>query len=280
MGLRVVLVSGPRRSGKSAVIRAMLDLLWHPKPHYVRLVRCQGNPRAVRETVMSPCDPTLASARRLAYDDDRVMEVIRAAYEQIHRFDRYGSMVIEADADPAVRSAYPFEHRVFVMPIPGHVHEVFRTPQDSAAAMHSVLNDTTAFATEIFGLVKSGGFLDDVETRANGRNRDGDEKADLSATQWRRFVYTPLGEELITRILLQPPYHGLAESDVIIVNQGLGSRNESTRACLLRLDKLIAKVNRICASQVRRFSCDLYAPPDETTRQLLEALAPMCRGGR
>ncbi|MCG3131867.1 MAG: hypothetical protein FLDDKLPJ_02677 [Phycisphaerae bacterium] len=272
MGLRVVLVAGPRKSGKGAIIRAMIDLLWQHRPHYMRLARTNGDKKPPSKLgLQTPEDWGLASARWLMYDDDLIFERLPAALTQIHASDRYGSVVVEADSDPIVRNAYAFDHRVFVMPMPSDLDQIFRTPEQAAAAMHAVLKDTTAFASEVFGLIDQGRLLSDGECH---------EKPDLSATQWRGFLYSPLGEELITRILLQPPYHGLAESDVVIINTGVGARSCSTAKCISKLDCLLRKISALTQREVRRFACDLYAEPTSASRELLEVLAPMCQGGR
>ncbi|MCC7292665.1 MAG: hypothetical protein IT449_11460 [Phycisphaerales bacterium] len=272
MGLRVMLVSGPRKSGKGSVIRAMIDLLWQHKPHYVRLARCNGDKKPPAEKCsQSPEEHGLASARWVYYDDDRIFPLIQTTLETIHKQDRYGSVVIEADADPIVRCAYQYDDRVFVMPLPSDVFQLFRPAKDAASAMQAVLKDTTAFASEVFGLIDRGMFAGDGECV---------EREEFTPSQWRNFLYTPLGEEIITRILLQPPFHGLAESDVIIINTGVGKETSATGLCLKKLDCLLDRVSRLTERHVRRFACDLYSPPDDATRQLLEVLAPMCRGGR
>ncbi|RJP33464.1 MAG: hypothetical protein C4547_12240 [Phycisphaerales bacterium] len=271
MGLAVTFVSGPRRSGKSAVIRAMIDRLWKHPPHYVRLVRIGSDKRPPKLPVKLPPDLGVASARWLRYDDDRIYHVLPEALTTIHRSDRYGSVVIESDADPAVRHAYPYDHRVFVMPIPSTVSEVFRTAEEAAAALQEVLKDTTTFASEMFGLWDAG---------AGGDGKDGNERVDLTATQWRGFLYSPLGEELATRIQLQPPYHGLVEADVVVVNTAVGSIPAEGNPCLERASSLLGHMRKLTSRGGEIFVCDLYNENDAVARRLLKALRPMCRGGK
>ncbi len=271
MGLGVTFVSGPRRSGKSAVIRAMIDRLWKHAPHYIRLVRIGSDKRPPKQTVKEPADQGVASARWLLYDDDRIYEVLPEALTAIHRRDRYGSVVIEADADPTVRHAYPYDHRVFVMPVPASVSEIFRTPHQAAAALREVLKDTTTFASEMFGLL-------DESLGGDGAGRE--DRVDLTATQWRGFLYSPLGEELTTRVQLQPPYHGLVESDLVIVNTALGSAVVDGNPCLQKAALLLSHMRKLSGRGSDLYICNLYGEEDPVSRKLLKALKPMCRGGR
>lgn len=287
MGLRVTFVSGPRRSGKSAVIRAMIDRLWKHKPHYIRLVRIGSDKTPPKLPVKLPADLGVASARWLRYDDDRIFEVLPEALTAIHKEDRYGSVVVEADADPTVRHAYPYDHRIFVMPVPADVHEVFRTPQEAAAALQEVLKDTTTFASEMFGLLDeglaaepagAGGGTAPPSIAGAGPGRD--ERFDLTATQWRGFLYSPLGEELATRVQLQPPYHGLVESDVVIVNTALGKSLAAGNPAIEKAATLLGHMGKLTGRHGELYTCNLYAEDDAVSRQLLKALRPMCRGGR
>ncbi len=65
MGLCVIFVSGPRRSGKSAVVRTMIDRLWARKPHYIRLVNEGGDKGRPEEPAPTPSESPIASARWL-----------------------------------------------------------------------------------------------------------------------------------------------------------------------------------------------------------------------
>jgi len=271
MGLGVIFVSGPRRSGKSAVIRAMIDRLFRRDPHYIRLVRIGSDKRPPKQPVKIPPDLGVASAHWLQYDDDRIYEVLPEALTRIHRDDRFGAVVIEADADPAVRHAYPYDHRVFVMPVPTNVHDVFRTPQEAAGALQEVLKDTTTFASEMFGLLDEG-------LGADGPARE--ERYDLTATQWRGFLYSPLGEELTTRVQLQPPYHGLVESDLVVVNTALGDPQIEGNPCLDKASALLSYMGKLTGRRTEIHVCDLYCEDDPAGRKLLKALRPMCRGGK
>ncbi len=271
MGLSVTFISGPRRSGKSALIQAMIHGLYKNEPHYIRLVKSGSDKHAAKP----PAKPTekcgVASARWMEYDDDQIFAILPEALSAIHKRDRYGSVVVEADADPTLRCAYPYDHRVFVMPLPASVRDVFRDTSHAARELQRVLDDTAAFASEIFGLF--------------GRDRDdacdpSEERCDVTATQMRGFLYSPLGDELATRIQLQQPYHGLVESDVIVVNETVGQRSPDTEECMRRVARLLARLQGAGQRRSEMFICPITDKSADLDRQLLKALKPMCEGGK
>jgi hypothetical protein len=268
MGLSVTFVSGLRRSGKSAVIRTMIDLLWRPKPHYIRLVKSGGDKLPPKPLAKPPRDCGVASARWLEYDDEHVFEILPGALAAIHRQDHNGAVVIEADADPTLRCAFPYDYRVFVMPVPSRVSEVFRDPSHAAEELQRVLDDTAAFASEIFGLFAHDGQEDSDPS---------EERTALTDTQARGFLYSPLGDELATRIQLQPPYHGLVESDVIVVNTAVGKRGAGTDGCLIRVERLLHRIRGASGQRSEMFHCDPRNYNGRDCKRLLKALKPMCR---
>ena len=233
MGLGVTFVSGPRCSGKSTLIRRMIDRLYSDQPHYLRLVAAGSDKRPPKPTGKPIAECGVASARWVDYDAEHVFEVLPDALTAIHRRDRFGSVIIEADADPNLRHAYPYDYRVFIMPTPGAVTEVFRDPARAAEELKRVLDDTAAFASEIYGLFSTNGH-DEVDPS--------EERADLTDSQMRGFLYSPMGDELATRIQLRQPYHGLVESDVIVVNPGVGASGPETADCVRRIEKLLKRI--------------------------------------
>ncbi len=271
MGLGVTFVSGLRRSGKSALISLMVRELWSTQPHYIRMVRTGGDKLQPKSVARPAEDCGVASARWLEYDSERVFEILPEALTAIHRRDRYGSVVIEADADPNLRYAYPYDHRVLVMPMPESIGDIFREPGQAAHELRRVLDDTAAFASEIFGLFAHNGDEDREPSEA---------RPDFSATQMRGFLYSPLGDELATRIQLQPEYHGLVETDVIIVNPSVGAATVETPVCLRRIERLLERVHGVTGRRGELFVCDPANPTGRVEKKLLKALEPMCVGGK
>ncbi len=249
----------------------MIDRLCNVEPHYIRLVSDIGDKEPPKCTAKPPDNCGLASARWLEYDAEHVFDVLPAALAVIHRRDSRAIVVIEADADPALRCAYPYDHRVFVMPVPSRIDEVFRKPSHAADELHRVLDDTVAFASEIFGMFSQEG-QEDADPP--------EERVDLTDTQMRGFLYSPLGDELATRIQLQPPYHGLVESDVIIVNTGVGKDGQKTAECLRRIEQLLVRLRHESSDRAVLFHCDPRNHPSRNCGKLLDALRPMCTSVR
>jgi hypothetical protein len=248
----------------------MIDRLWKIEPHYLRLVKAGSDKRPPKPSSKKPPRCGVASARWIEYDEEHIFEILPEALTAIHRRDRYGSVVIEADADKALRHAYPYDHRVFLMPLPSTVAALFRDPTRAADEIKRVLDDTAAFASEIFGLF-SHPYPDEVEPS--------EERVDMTDSQMRGFLYSPLGDELATRIQLQQPYHGLVESDVIVVNTSVGEKGPETADCLRRIERLLERVRGVSGRRSELFLCDLRDLNGKVSKKLLKTLKPMCRGG-
>jgi hypothetical protein len=263
MRLSVVFVSGPRLSGKSVVIRAMIDRLWRQPPHFIRLVEVGGDKSTPRMPEKPPPRSGVATARALEYEPDRIFEILHETLAKIHHDDHDATVVIEADSDPILRCAYPYDHRLFVMRPPTRIYQVFRSAQEAAEEMQRVLEDTAEFASQVYGLF-------DADVLLDGEGRE--ERMDMSGTQMRRFLATPLGDEIATRMAFQPPFHGLAESDFILVNTGLKPDKPTSEACLKMINRLLERLNKVSDRQGRMYRCDPIDPKDRMTRQLFKDL--------
>lgn len=271
MGLCVTFVSGLRCSGKSALIQAMIDRLWKTEPHYIRLVKTGSGKHPPKTSSKRAPQCGVATASWLEYDPEHIFEILPEALTAIHKRDRYGSVVIEADADPTLRHAYPYDHRVFVMPKPGSKKEVFRDAARAAEEFQRALDDTVAFASEIFGL-----FADQRQDEAD----PSEDRPDLTDSQMRGFLYSPLGDELATRIQLQRPYHGLVESDVVVVNPSVGATGPETAECLRRIQRLLERIRGVSERHSELFLCDPRKQDGKVCKKLFKALRPMCQGGK
>jgi hypothetical protein len=271
MGLSVFFVSGPRRAGKSSIIRAMIDRgLWRVEPHYLRLVERGGDKTPPKMPAKTPDGCGVATARTIEYDEDRVFEVLPEALQSIHRLDRYGAVVIEADADPVLRCAYPYDHRLFVMPVPERVDTVFRSPEHAALELRRVLDDTNDFASSIFGVLRDHDF-----------DHDGPRivRPEMTASQLSNLLHSPLGEELATRMALQPTYHGMLESDVVLVNRIQGNGHPDAD-CIRKIERLMERLGRCAKRQGSLHLCDPFQLDDPAVKKLFKSLRPMCVGGK
>jgi hypothetical protein len=270
MGLSVTLVSGPRSCGKSVIIQGMINHLWKREPHYIRLALAGSDKLRPKAASRRPPECGVKTARWLEYSPERIFEVLPEALTAIHKKDRYGTVVLEADADPIVRHAYPYDHRIFVMPLPESTQIVFRDSHRAAKELQRVLDDTVAFASEMFGLITKG-TCGDAEPH--------EPRPDLSDSQMRGFLYSPLGDELATRIQLQPAYHGLVESDIVVVNDWLGTRSPETDICLQRVERLLERVRGLSGRSTEFLLCKPRDDDGQICKKLLKALEAIYQPG-
>lgn len=212
----------------------------------------------------------MASAHWLCYECERVFEALPEMLASIYRRDRQGRVVIEADADPALRLAYPYDHQVFVMPAPASLESVFRSSNQAARALQDALDDTAEFALEVFGVSQDDGSLDD-DTR--------EERELLTRSQIRRFLDSPLGDQLATRLQLQPQYHGLVECDLVVINTTAGGPPQAWDTqieCRRRLESLLARVGAPAAMRGTVFLCDPADQDDPERQDLIRSLRTVC----
>ena len=280
MPLTVIFVSGPRRCGKSTLIHLMVSSQKNVRPHYLRLVDERGTDPPHLTVSSEAADGLFLSVRRLDYETEHIFEVLPEALVAIRKKERYGLVVIEADADPALRHAYPYDHRLFVMPAPDDVHQVFRTPEQAASALQEVMNDTACFAREIFGLFDDALLDDDDSTsfqKVRQADRIAEEHLEVTAAQMKGFVTSPIGAEIASRIQLQPEYHGLVESDVVAVNMAVGSRSGVADQVINRLNILLDRIHQKGNRKNILFNCDFTDPKDCLQPKLLKKLADMIK---
>ncbi len=259
MPLRAVFVSGPPHGGKTTLVRLLArDVLRRP-PHYVRLYGTASGEGPDLRVADDEADEAMASVQRATYSADRVFEILPALFEKVARRRRSTTVIVEADTDPCLRHAHPYDHRLFILPEPGEVHGVFRRPEEASRALMEVMEDTSAFAAEIFGLFDGASWDDDEGVRHEKRIRTPagiEERIEVSEQHVRRFVLSPLGAEIASRIQLRPEYHGMIESDVVVVNTAIGSRTPAGEECFRRIATLIRRVRDDARPEDILFRCE------------------------
>ncbi len=278
MPMTTIFVCGPGGAGKSMLARLLArDVLRRP-PHYVRLcpIDLDGLPSRGEPDVTTA--EGVASAQCVGYTPERVFEVLPDVLTKIRRQQKIVTAIIEADSDPCLRHAHPYDHRIFAMTAPDDLHRVFRRPAEASAAMKQVMEDTAAFASEIFGLFDDASMDDDegVRHRRGVRTPHGiEEQIEVSEHHVRRFALSPLGAEIASRIQLQPEYHAMIESDVVVLNGAAGPRSPTLEACARRIETLLGRIREHGCRESTLFCCDPSDASDARRRDLLERLRTM-----
>ena len=281
MSLRTLLINGPSGGGKSTVARLILQEVLNQPVHLVRLRPARdGHTNAVEQAECLEDDPGWASRHCVTYTAERVFETLPEAVRAARQCNPNGLAIIEADGDPAIRHAYPYDYRLFVMPPPAQIHEVFRVPKDAAVALQEVMQDTAAFASEIFGLFDAKALDDSVGVRHSKVTIPGlrpgmprrFERLDIAETQLRHFLGSPIGAEIAARIQLQPEYHALVEADMVLINTGLGGCKEATRECIHRAEKLLSRIRHDARRHSVLYWGDLASPDDPARGKLIRRL--------
>jgi len=254
MSLETLLINGSAGCGKSTVARLIADQVLDGNAHWLRLKQApDAYDNAVvplQDKVDEPLRTQWSSMHEVTYTVDRVFEMVPDGLRAVHKIERHGFTIIEADDDPSVRHAYPYDYRIFVMSPPTDVHEVFREPEAAALALQQVMQDTATFASEIFGLFDDDDLDDSLGVQHHQEDmlasREGAlaslESLEITEEQIRHFLSSPIGAEIASRIQLQPGFHALVEADIALINTGIGSGGEPLEECIRRLQKLLSRL--------------------------------------
>lgn len=275
MPLTVILVTGPRNGGKTALVDLIgRDVLDHA-PHHIRLVPAEPTDDATGPpTSLAP--PThVAASIQARFTPQSIMDVLTDALRDVRRTERYATVLVEGDDAPCLRHAFPYDRRVFVMPAPTEFHAVFRRPREAAAALRKVMQDTEGFAAEMFGLLfdETGAQSPDAYAPEERRRRSA--KA-MESDEVRRFLSTPLGAEIASRIQLQPGYQGLVESDIVAINTAPEAMTEAMRECVQCIERLMARAHQNGVHRRFLYCCDPHNGDDPVRAKLLRRLAEVC----
>jgi len=284
MPLKTLLINGPATSGKTTLARLVAEQVFQRPIHLLRLHAAKdGYSNTVQpfdpQDVDAPSSPWL-SAHRVCYTADRVFETIPEALQVVRELDRRAFVVVEADADPSIRHAWPYDYRIFAMAAPETtIFEVFREPHDAAEALRQVMQDTAAFASEIFGLFDEPSLEDSKGVRherteridPTGR-RQRIEQVLIGAAHVRHFFRTPLGAEIASRIQLQPAYHALVEADVVVISAARRGSKQVVGECVRRIEKLLTRIRHDARRRSVLYWGNLTDCNDPVRRKLLRRL--------
>lgn len=278
---RVIFVSGPPGAGKTHLVSVMAKEAMARPPHHVRLVSSRPESGYRLRLVRFPGETSFASSRRVAYEPDCCFEVIAEVVRSAPVTSNPNVMIVEGDADPCLRFAYPYDRRIFVMPAPSDIYEVFRTPQQAALALQKVMEDTATFAAEIYGLfdddqLEAGaGLIQPEESPSWSWGKTAHHGVEVDETQLRNFLDSPIGAEIASRIQLQPAYHGLVESDVILLNTAVGATSDVIDKVNRRLELLLSRIRGQVQNDGQLFCCDPCEQQDPRRMKLVEKLILM-----
>ncbi len=281
MPLETLFISGPAGGGKTTVARLIAEQVLKRKIHYLRMrAAADGHSNAVIPADDGPgtlAGNGWASMHTVSYTPDRVFEILPDGLRTVRRIERRGFTLVEADTDPALRHAYPYDYRIFVMPPPADIYTVWRTPDDAAAMLRTVMQDTASFASEIFGLFDMAGLDDGVGVHHQqpdylSRRVELVERLDITEAQIKQFLNSPIGAEITTRIQLQPDYHAVVESDVVIINTGCHEENDTLKECVHRLEKLLARIRHDARRHSLLYWGDITNDEDPTQGKLIKRL--------
>jgi hypothetical protein len=283
MPVKTLFIHGPSASGKAVLARLVAE---HVLERPVHLLRLEAASDGYTNT-LEPFDPRDASARavpwssahRVAYTAERVFETIPDALRAVRELDRRAFVLIEADDAPALRHAWPYDYRIFVMPAPESVFEVFRDQQAATEALREVMHDTAAFASEIFGLFDAHNLEDAQDVRQERREstdptgrRQRIDEVQVGGSHVHHFLRTPLGAEVASRIQLQPAYHGLVEADVVVISAPRRHSKPVVVECTQRIEKLLKRIRHDARRRSVLYWGDLNDCGDPIRRKLFRRL--------
>lgn len=267
-------ISGPARSGKTTFARALAARFPEDKPHYVRFDHAGREPPPSLRFA-DPLDEMGASIRRTA-TPQLVFEEVSEAVKDVAGGHPMATIIMETDAQPCFRHAYPYDVKLFIMAPPPALDVVFRSPVEAAQAVERAMDDTSEFAAELFGL--------DRESLGSGilpalGPKDRRTKATPTQTA-EEFIDSEVGTEIAARMQLQPDYHAIIDSDVVLLNEGIDHDPEAAVECSGRLDALLETLRRKLKRQSWFAACNPLDPRDPLTIRALTRIEALLKAAR
>lgn len=277
MALTVILVCGPGQAGKSLLVRMLARRTGRGQCWHLRLLPHEAAPDVGFDHAATGL---FAGAHCVRYSADGVFEMLPEVVRNISRQQADATVLIEADANPALRYAFPYDYRLFVLAAPRNHHEVFRTPAQAAAAMKQMMEDTASFAAEMFGLFDHQAMAGDpqiTELRCPAWHPQA--VVEIDPQQLQDFLSSPLGAEIASQVQLQPAYHGLMDSDVVVVNLGARPPADATQECCTRIEELLARLHAH-ENRPQLYCCDPTDSQDPCSAELVRHLTRLTREDR
>jgi len=207
----------------------------------------------------------LDSSTTTTIDPELVFEKLPAEIQRLHKPKTSTTVFIETDAEPHFRHAYSYDARVFIMPCPTGLSDVFRSRKQAEEAVRRAMHDTRDFAEEIFGLTR--------EARCDPP-RDSIKRFDPPPVSERdrdvlAFIDAALGSRLAVQFMLQPCYHVLIDSDVVLLNLGVGPDGDAAEICAHRLQAIFEQLRREGSRPAWFAACEPADADDALSMQAL-----------
>lgn len=263
--MKVSLINGPAGSGKSIVLSTLIEKMGKNEPHYLRVTRAGSRNRPPYRLIPNNGGSGWASARWLNYTNERIFEMLPETIGKTS--DENAHLFIESDADPLLRTAYPYDHRIFIMPPPTSQHQIMRSQAQVALAIREMLDDSAVFTSEMFGVSEA-----DMESK----DENHDQREDLSESGVRSFLTTPLGHEVMARVSFQQDYQWILESQAVLVNTGIAQLTGVAEAVLHRMMQLINHLPGESSEKPKVFCCDPCELDDPATQSFFKYIYDLC----
>jgi len=267
-------ISGPPASGKTTLARILAARAGASRPYYLRLdVHTERPAQPLRLSVSLD---EMADCARRTVRSDLVFEEVSEAIREIAPPDERPTIIVETGAEPCFRHAYPYDVKVFILAVPDDLETVFRSPMETAVAIDRAMEDTAEFAAELFGLDRD--FHDSGALPAIDATRDGRATAEIAQSA-EEFLQSDVGTEIASRMQLQPAYHAIIDSDVILLNLAAGKDRELTMRCAQQIVSLLGPLQRRLGRRYWFAACNLEAA-DPFARRGLETIEALLLGAR
>jgi len=282
MSLCVAHICGPKGSGKTTLARYVAEILGVRDVYHVELIRADA--AVTRDPLrLFPSGDSALLTRRFPYSPDRVFEQVPAVLQSIRRERRWATVLLETDSDPCHRQGPESDLRLFVASAPDMESDVFRSDEDAARVLNEVMNDSAAFAAEIYGLPdcpdldnldEDDSFIIPPADLKPGSDRD---RNPMTRSQYGRLLSSDIGLEIAARVQFQPDYQLLLESDVVLINTGRGGTGDVVDTVARRVEELQLCVRRPPGRETMLAVCDLMNPTDPMQRAGLKRVAELLR---
>lgn len=266
MPSHILHLSGPAGSGKTTLARVLTSAVPANRFYHIRFDLHRGDAppklRLVHES------HGRISTLHCYVKPETVFETFSEALSSVAGDGEQAVVIAETDCHPCFRHAFPYDVKVFIMPPPRDLADIFRSGEETAGAIDRAMHDTAEFAAELFGLERVGP-QDSAWLPALDKL---DCKADQSVDD---FVNSPVGTEIASRLQLRPSYQGVFDSDVVFLNTFGRVMIHPAGDCIERIESLLEPLRRRLERQTWFAACDPMNPFDPTTQRGLCRIAEL-----